>query len=65
MLYTKEAFNTILKNCNTVQGVELIEDYLFTNAVKIIKTHGGSFYNLMVFKCDQLAKSFQYKKQSS
>ena len=65
MIYSKNDFKTVLNNCNTIQGIELLEDYLFTNAVKIIQLHGGSFYNLMVFKCDQLAKSLQLKKQNS
>lgn len=58
-IYTTSEFATIIINCKDLYDLQDIIDYVFQNAVKIIKEYGPSYYNALVFSIQEKYRSIE------
>ena len=64
-LYTTTEFSKIITSSkNEIEITDLME-YVFINAVAIIKTYGCSYYNLLTYSITEKMRQFDYDNSTA
>lgn len=58
-IYTTSEFASIIINSKDLYDLQDIIDYIFQNAVKIIREYGASYYNTLVFSIQEKLRSIE------